>query len=113
MPDFRFYASSLLIIYDGSLKPKKEVIIKIIDFANCVADTQDPTCLENCTYPPSMPGPDTGYLLGLSTLIDNFESILSSLRGFATESHVVPVQSLTLTQRTNLSMGLIERLPKS
>ncbi|KAJ3256066.1 hypothetical protein HK103_005749 [Boothiomyces macroporosus] len=74
MPSARFYASSLLILYDGHLNPKKPVDIKMIDFANCIM-TIDP----NTNYPPTTTGPDSGYLLGLQTLISNFEEIYDEL----------------------------------
>jgi Inositol polyphosphate kinase len=72
----RFYASSLLILYDGQNNPSKAADIKMIDFANCI------TSLDLvCNYPPSTNGPDGGYLLGLRTLISKFEEIYQEFAG--------------------------------
>jgi len=86
LPGFRFYASSLLVIYDGGAIQKVEVehdrkaltkeqekkaqssiFIKIVDFANCV--TAEDELPETVPCPPHNPdGIDRGYLRGLRSL---------------------------------------------
>ncbi|KAL9555762.1 hypothetical protein MBANPS3_002201 [Mucor bainieri] len=73
---YRFYASSLLLIYDGS-KPENSkdcrIDVRMIDFAKCVSPEDDTASF---TYPPENPdGPDEGYLLGISSLIEKFTEI--------------------------------------
>ncbi|KAI8077831.1 uncharacterized protein BX664DRAFT_343594 [Halteromyces radiatus] len=100
MDDYRFYTSSLLIIYDGNPSSHRNIDLRIIDFAHCVTQkevyqhqkyVQDQNNNNNnttshglplpFTYPPRHQGPDYGYLLGLKTLILYFESIYTSLGG--------------------------------
>ncbi|KAL8840630.1 MAG: hypothetical protein Q9176_003743 [Flavoplaca citrina] len=85
LPGYRFYASSLLLLYDAdphsqhnSAKSKEEapthagqytskVELKLIDFANCV--TAEDELLDSTPCPPHDPdGIDRGYLRGLRTL---------------------------------------------
>ena len=85
LPGYRFYASSLLLLYDAdphsqhnSAKSKEDapthagqytskVELKLIDFANCV--TAEDELLESTPCPPHDPdGIDRGYLRGLRTL---------------------------------------------
>ena len=85
LPGFRFYSSSLLVIYDGgatravagggsSLPDMKEqdyaqstIFIKIVDFANCV--TAEDELPDTVACPPHDPdGVDKGYLRGLRSL---------------------------------------------
>ena len=79
LPGFRFYASSLLMIYDGGAKAnldteqnqhekaKSTIFIKIVDFANCV--TAEDELPETVPCPPHEPdGVDKGYLRGLRSL---------------------------------------------
>ena len=86
LPGYRFYSSSLLMLYDGgtkgtpesaktvrnasgdSLKKSKSSIdIKIVDFANCV--TAEDELPESVPCPPHEPdGIDKGYLRGLRSL---------------------------------------------
>lgn len=73
---YRFYASSLLLIYDGG-KPENSkdcrIDVRMIDFAKCVSPEDES---ENFTYPLKNPdGPDEGYLLGISSLIEKFTEI--------------------------------------
>ena len=78
LPGYRFYASSLLMLYDGAPKnppppestsspPASTLRLKLVDFANC-ASTED----WNGTTVPSPPhrpeGIDRGYLRGLRSL---------------------------------------------
>lgn len=69
---YRFYGSSLLIIYDASGKRSK-IDVRMIDFAKTLTpDTDD----SDFTCPPEQPHePDHGYLLGLRSLTDCFTSI--------------------------------------
>ncbi|KAL8940072.1 MAG: hypothetical protein Q9216_003010 [Gyalolechia sp. 2 TL-2023] len=75
LPGYRFYASSLLMLYDAqparqaadSEKANSTVDLKLIDFANCVTTEGDVLGRPPC--PPHDPeGIDRGYLRGLRTL---------------------------------------------
>ena len=93
LPGYRFYASSLLMLYDGAISKeqdgegksqvkqkgdlehaKSNIELKIVDFANCVTgeDRLPPTV----PCPPHDPeGVDRGYLRGLRTLRIYFQRI--------------------------------------
>ncbi|OJD37741.1 inositol hexaphosphate kinase kcs1 [Diplodia corticola] len=102
LPGYRFYASSLLMLYDRGDSPKggpspprsrrssqdkdnrptleqekkarSEIKLKIVDFANCV--TAEDELPEDISCPPSDPdGVDKGYLRGLRTLRMYFQRI--------------------------------------
>jgi inositol-hexakisphosphate kinase len=99
LPGYRFYASSLLMLYDRGaaedslaldkagasgdktntkfaeeLKKRSEIKLKIVDFANCVT-AEDPLP-PNVSCPPSNPtGVDRGYLRGLRSLRMYFQQI--------------------------------------
>lgn len=100
LPGYRFYGSSLYIIYDGEAskrnqsrsrmrrssdseegmpRPETEMpepvfLFKIIDFANCV--TAETTDVSNVSCPPAYTsGVDRGYLRGLRTLRMYFRRI--------------------------------------
>lgn len=79
LSDYRLYGSSLLIVYDGLNDGKTDISIRLIDFAQCVtAENPIPTA----RAPPSHAGrPDIGFLLGLRTLYQTFESIYEELVG--------------------------------
>lgn len=76
LPGFRFYSSSLLMIYDGCPPPKpaeqerqpqSKIFIKLIDFANCV--TAEDELPETTVCPPHDPdGVDKGYLRGIRSV---------------------------------------------
>ena len=78
LPGYRFYASSLLMLYDGAKKttsggdgnaatPKSTINLKIVDFANCV--TAEDELPESTPCPPHDPDDiDRGYLRGLRSL---------------------------------------------
>lgn len=69
---FRFYSSSLLIIYDGdphTSAGNPKVNIRAIDFAHTTYETSD---VDRTLHK----GPDEGYLLGIQTLINVFTSEL-------------------------------------
>ena len=86
LPGYRFYSSSLLMLYDGGATgspesgrtvrnasgdahkaAKSSISIKIVDFANCV--TAEDELPESVPCPPHEPdGIDQGYLRGLRSL---------------------------------------------
>ena len=76
---FRFYSSSLLIIYDGcaatgsSLDHSSLVKVKAIDFAHTIHESSP-----YGTHNGGHIGPDNGYLLGVKTLIDTFQGMMAS-----------------------------------
>lgn len=100
LPGYRFYGSSLYIIYEGGTeqdakvhsndkadtkdkdsnkKKNKDFRFKIIDFANCV--TQETTKLDGMPCPPKTPlDIDRGYVKGLRTLRQYFRNIYRELR---------------------------------
>ncbi|BFZ62661.1 inositol polyphosphate kinase kcs1 [Saitoella coloradoensis] len=91
---YRFYASSLLLLYDGEaveaaaeasqgkeepVQPK-EITIKIVDFAQSFA--VEDGLPENARYPPQHPDScDQGYLRGLRTLRIYFQRIWREAHG--------------------------------
>lgn len=100
LPGYRFYGSSLYIIYDGGEKERhhrrysprlrgrdapavspdtrSEIHIKIIDFANCV--TAETTNLDGVACPPAhRHDVDRGYLRGLRSLKLYFRRIWKDL----------------------------------
>jgi Inositol polyphosphate kinase len=108
MPTFRFYASSLLMIYDGepNASASPDITIKMVDFANCVANADQLFATPGLvSFPPTKPGPDSGYLLGLRTLMTCFKEIFNDLQGDGGDSHVL-IKSLSNTKRANVRMGL-------
>lgn len=100
LPGYRFYASSLLVLYDGEV-PEEDVStdgkngrrrhsfssnvggpfglqLKIVDFANCLTG-EDPIPA-NAPCPPHTPqGVDRGYLRGLRSLRMYFQRIMREL----------------------------------
>jgi inositol-hexakisphosphate kinase len=99
LPGYRLYASSLLMIYDrGDVdehgKPRQQaegdggtnssahnnpILLKIVDFANCVT-AEDVETLASARCPPQDPlGVDRGYLRGLRTLRLYFQRIYEEL----------------------------------
>ena len=92
LPGYRFYASSLLMLYDrgdGTLSPGDNGVdngkrrgttikLKIVDFANCVT-AEDPVP-ESARCPPQDPTDvDRGYLRGLRSLRLYFQRIWSDV----------------------------------
>lgn len=63
---YRFYCSSLLLIYEGDVNERPHVEIRMIDFAKSIAKSDQ----ENYHV-----GPDNGYILGVTSLINIFETI--------------------------------------
>ncbi|KAI5817193.1 hypothetical protein BZA77DRAFT_311034 [Pyronema omphalodes] len=79
LPGYRFYASSLLVLYDGQDK-ERTIDLKIVDFANCVT-AEDPLP-ETATCPPmDRAGVDRGYLRGLRSLMSYIRAIWKEVAG--------------------------------
>ncbi|KAA8908319.1 hypothetical protein FN846DRAFT_1011024 [Sphaerosporella brunnea] len=79
LPGYRFYASSLLVLYDGQDKDRT-IDLKIVDFANCVT-AEDPLP-ETATCPPKDRfGVDRGYLRGLRSLQIYIRNIWKEVKG--------------------------------
>ncbi|KAJ3041461.1 hypothetical protein HDV00_009257 [Rhizophlyctis rosea] len=131
MSTYRFYASSLLILYDGawtedgaggSGRPR-DVDLKMIDFSHCVANadrlkapSEVPASpseagsppVVTVPYPPTKKGPDSGYLLGLRTLIRSFEDLYRELGGGGVNVDAnghVSKRSLSRLQRVSTELG--------
>ena len=86
---WRFYASSLLLIYEGNnsvdnssidqINNDEKIKVKMIDFANCSTPEQRSRDFSegiDISYPPKHDGPDHGYLRGLETLESVFKDIV-------------------------------------
>jgi hypothetical protein len=86
---YRFYTSSLLVIYDGDNDSKRKIDIRIIDFDHCVSANEIREHGDKMTYPPTHDGPDKGYLLGLKTLVHCFEWIYRTHGGDISDIEVV------------------------
>ncbi|KEQ96604.1 hypothetical protein AUEXF2481DRAFT_4080 [Aureobasidium subglaciale EXF-2481] len=103
LPGYRLYASSLLMIYDrgdvdengkprqpppsqndgengsSSSSHKNQILLKIVDFANCVT-AEDTETLDAARCPPTdRNGVDRGYLRGLRSLRLYFQRIYEEL----------------------------------
>jgi hypothetical protein len=79
LPGYRFYASSLLVLYDGQDKDRA-IDIKIVDFANCV--TAEDSLPETAMCPPKdRYGIDKGYLRGLRSLQMYIRNIWKEIMG--------------------------------
>jgi hypothetical protein len=111
LPTFRFYASSLLILYDGGSidDPTFEIDVRMIDFANCVTNADllseenaEKRIVVNC--PPTTHGSDLGYLLGLKTLIKNFEEIHKELGGLTSSGHILK-EKISKSTRATAEVG--------
>ncbi|KAK2865150.1 hypothetical protein FQN49_003864 [Arthroderma sp. PD_2] len=109
LPGYRFYASSLLILYDGdsssqsskdtqpqtifethshsSLPNPSNLTLKIVDFANCVTGEDGIPPSSRC--PPHNPSDiDRGYLRGLRTLRMYFQRILREVSASVGEGYI-------------------------
>ncbi|RIB08669.1 hypothetical protein C2G38_2110589 [Gigaspora rosea] len=82
LSNYRFYGSSLLLIYDGDEGNPRDIDVKIIDFAHCT--TGKDYSPEDYKYPPNE-GYDKGYLLGLKSLCQSFEKIYKNTYGIKPE----------------------------
>ncbi|KAF3936353.1 hypothetical protein ABW19_dt0210623 [Dactylella cylindrospora] len=65
LPGYRFYASSLLMLYDAGDR-HREIDMRIVDFANCVTDEELP--IQPRCPPKNRYDIDKGYLKGLRAL---------------------------------------------
>ncbi|KAI8140746.1 hypothetical protein BJV82DRAFT_519616 [Fennellomyces sp. T-0311] len=76
MHGYRFFGSSLLIIYDGA-NTARPVDLRIIDFAHCVTKQEMIQNHSRMTYPPEhgVDQPDHGYIKGLNSLISILRTI--------------------------------------
>ena len=98
LPGYRFYGSSLYIIYDGVVSTRVRtndsgnnveeqdgssgLLFKIIDFANCVTKEETTLDRNEVLAPPANPdGADQGYLRGIQTLKSYFHCIYKELEG--------------------------------
>ncbi|KAL7276613.1 inositol polyphosphate kinase kcs1 [Rhizina undulata] len=79
LPGYRFYASSLLMLYDGA-DHNRSIDLKIVDFANCVT-AEDPLPDTTTCAPKDNKGVDRGYLRGLRSLQKYILSIWREVRG--------------------------------
>ncbi|CAG8460856.1 19133_t:CDS:2 [Cetraspora pellucida] len=82
LSNYRFYGSSLLLIYDGDENNPRDIDVKIIDFAHCT--TGKDYLPEEFLNPPHE-GCDKGYLLGLKNLCQSFERIYKETYGIKPE----------------------------
>ncbi|CAG8520328.1 1059_t:CDS:2 [Racocetra fulgida] len=82
LSNYRFYGSSLLLIYDGDENNPRDIDVKIIDFAHCT--TGKDYLPEEFLNPPHE-GCDKGYLLGLKNLCQSFERIYKETHGIKPE----------------------------
>lgn len=73
MDGYRFYGSSLLIVYDGI--KHDNVVMKLIDFTHCITSKEMKENQSLMTYPPEKGynSPDDGFLQGIHTLIQILE----------------------------------------
>jgi len=79
LPGYRFYASSLLLLYDGA-DHSRPIDIRLVDFANCVT-AEDPLPEGTLCPPHNRNGVDTGYLRGLRSLRMYFQKIWNEVQG--------------------------------
>ena len=69
---YRFYCSSLLLMYDGDQNDEPQVEVRMVDFSNCVVKHEETNCHV---------GPDRGYIFGINSLIEIFSNIKEELSG--------------------------------
>lgn len=79
LPGYRFYASSLLLLYDGE-DHSRPIDIRLVDFANCVT-AEDPLPEGTLCPPKNRNGIDKGYLRGLRALRMYFQKIRTEVKG--------------------------------
>ena len=79
LPGYRFYASSLLLLYDGA-DHSRPIDIRLVDFANCVT-AEDPLPEGTLCPPQNRNGVDSGYLRGLRSLRMYFQKIWNEVQG--------------------------------
>ena len=107
LPNFRFYASSLLILYDGhTFESSNQIDVRMIDFANCITNADDLEFFETVNCPPTTSGPDMGYILGLKSLIRSFEEIHKEL-SISDTGHVLK-EKISKSLRATAEVGLLD-----
>lgn len=77
LPGYRFYGSSLFIVYDGD-NVGNNVDVRLIDFARCVTrrEIHDNYNLMTCPPQHGPTEPDHGYLTGLNSILNALQNIL-------------------------------------
>ena len=134
LPGYRFYASSLLMLYDGGQTPEEEmetvtppskpnqrqaerakrekrakaaIDLKIVDFANCVTAEDELPASVPC--PPHDPnGIDRGYLRGLRSLRMYLSRIFQEISGKCTMNGESVVEDVTKVDVTVLPKGWVD-----
>jgi inositol-hexakisphosphate 5-kinase len=130
LPGYRFYASSLLMLYDAEPEKSREALeaekqgidiakkkqkegkpwppeirVKVVDFANCIVG-EDPLP-EGTPAPPTHPQEiDRGYLRGLRTLKAYFEQILEDIKREDVIEREAETSGTTADQHDGLSGSL-------
>ncbi|KAL0139353.1 hypothetical protein V8B55DRAFT_1523146 [Mucor lusitanicus] len=76
MIGYRFYGSSLLIVYDA-LNVNRSIAMKLIDFTHCITRKEIEENQDIMTYPPERGSrcPDDGFLQGIASLIEILNDI--------------------------------------
>ncbi|KAL7318638.1 hypothetical protein PS15m_001856 [Mucor circinelloides] len=76
MIGYRFYGSSLLIVYDA-LNVNSSIAMKLIDFTHCITSKEIEENQDIMTYPPERGSrcPDDGFLQGIASLIEILKDI--------------------------------------
>lgn len=67
LESYRFFTSSLLVIYDGLDDQPSEIDVRVIDFAHATH--------RDMTESPAYTGPDDGFVFGLKSLIELIEEL--------------------------------------
>ena len=80
LPGYRFYGTSLLLIYDRG-PGRQGLLLKLVDFANCVTSEDREELLEAPCPPHDIDDVDRGYLRGLRTLRRYYARIYQRLTG--------------------------------
>lgn len=88
---YRFYASSLLLLYDA-VDATRPIDIKIVDFANCVIAEESGPQREMRCPPQHRDDVDKGYLRGLRSLRWYFSRILEQKVGLPADGHIEDVK---------------------
>ena len=60
---YRFFSSSLLLVYDAAVEPQAEPILRVIDFAKTYSDHD---------------GVDNGFIKGLDNIVNVLKKFLNS-----------------------------------
>lgn len=68
LESYRFFTSSLLVIYDGLDDQPSEIDVRVIDFAHA-------TYRNMAAESPAYTGPDEGFVFGLKNLIELIEEL--------------------------------------